>query len=70
MNTSIVSKLNIKKNDFVTLPRKVYESLLRTNTKLQKDWIYEEPISNFLKKRINSAETALKKGKTTTWNFK
>ncbi len=70
MNTLALLKSNIKKNDIVVLPRKAYESLLRANKKLQKDWIYEEKVSTFLKKRISKAEIDFKKGKTTIWNFK
>lgn len=64
-----IPKTITSKGDLVILPRTQYEKLLRSSLSKVKDWIYDEPYKSVLKKRINQAESDLKKGKTTTWKL-
>jgi hypothetical protein len=69
MNTFVIPKNLAGKDDLIVIPRKQYELLLRATQNSKKDWINEEPIKSFLKKRISKAEDDFKKGQTLKWKF-
>jgi hypothetical protein len=69
MNTFVIPKQLAGKDDLVVIPRKEYEALLNARNNSKKDWINEEPVKSFIKKRIIKAEDDFKKNKTIKWKF-
>ena len=62
MNTTTISKKNIRKNDIVTIPRKEYEYLL----KLKQIKEFTPTIAQ--KRALTRAESNFKRGKTLSYN--
>lgn len=63
-----IPKKLIKNDDLVVVPRKEYELILEMAKKRAVvDWIYFEPFSLELKKRIMTAKKELKQKKIIAW---